>query len=491
MKRERNQMLRFWLLLVVVALVTGGMYFLPSQIGSWELKRVDMLSSLREEDPMIDLASESLSPTTDAVAPIRLETADAQSSSMDKESTHPHVPQRSPEETQALQAQDAEHQARIMAITETEADVVPIEDAQLGRGALAHFYRQLSSRSTLGRPVRIAVLGDSFIEGDIFTDALREALQSRYGGSGVGWLPLSSEVAGFRASIKQEFGKWQDVSILKKASAPVPMTGHYYTANASGPWVKYTLPSRARAYEQATLYYSTASGANASIRTEQDTITCALEPTDAGTIASQILIAANRHKLHFGLNGSTEGLKLYGIALDGLSGIAVDNMSLRGNSGTILRGLNEEVGRAFASARPYDLIILQYGLNVVSAKQSNYSNYGAQMDKVVERLRNFYPKASILIFSVSDRGQRTASGIQTLKTIPALHQEQRALAQRHGLAFWSIATAMQRLGGAEQMTSRGQMAKDYTHLSHKGGREVAKLFVKALELEKNYYETAN
>lgn len=36
------------------------------------------------------------------------------------------------------------------------------------------------------RPVRIAVLGDSFIEGDILTADLRERLQQAYGGGGAG-----------------------------------------------------------------------------------------------------------------------------------------------------------------------------------------------------------------------------------------------------------------------------------------------------------------
>lgn len=486
MKQERNQILRFWLLLVVVALLSGAMYWLPERIGSWEIKQVDLLFSLREEREEQDWEANTPSSATDAAAPIQI--ADTISVDAPTATLRPSTPQRTAEETQVLQSQDAAHQAHVEASTDLDSDLVPIEDSQIGRGALAYFYGQLARRATLGRPVRIAVLGDSFIEGDIFTDALRQALQSRYGGGGVGWMPLSSEVAGFRVSVKHEFGKWQDVSILNKASAPVPMTGHYYTSSGSGSWVRYTLPHKDSSYEQATLYYSAASVVNASVRTEQDTLALALEPTNVGSIADKKLITASRNRLHFSLNGATDGLRLYGIALESLDGISVDNMSLRGNSGTILRGLNEEVGKAFAAARPYDLIILQYGLNVVSAKQSNYSHYGAQMDKVVAKLRSFYPESSILIFSVSDRGQRTAAGIQTLKTIPVLHAEQRALAQRHGLAFWSLTTAMQRLGGAEQMTNKGQMAKDYTHLSHKGGREVAKLFVKALELEKNYYE---
>ena len=39
--------------------------------------------------------------------------------------------------------------------------------------------------------VRIAVFGDSFIEADIFTADLREMLQKRFGGCGVGFVTIT------------------------------------------------------------------------------------------------------------------------------------------------------------------------------------------------------------------------------------------------------------------------------------------------------------
>ncbi|MFQ8804906.1 MAG: hypothetical protein ACLR8Y_07075 [Alistipes indistinctus] len=52
--------------------------------------------------------------------------------------------------------------------------------------AMMRFNRALT-RGAAGRPVRIAVLGDSFIEGDIITADLREQLQNLCGGRGVGF----------------------------------------------------------------------------------------------------------------------------------------------------------------------------------------------------------------------------------------------------------------------------------------------------------------
>ena len=65
-----------------------------------------------------------------------------------------------------------------------------IVDYSAGKpGGLDHFYSQLNrlaQRQAVGRPVRIAYFGDSFIEGDILLADLREDLQRQYGGYGVG-----------------------------------------------------------------------------------------------------------------------------------------------------------------------------------------------------------------------------------------------------------------------------------------------------------------
>ena len=44
--------------------------------------------------------------------------------------------------------------------------------------------------------VRKAVFGDSFIEADIFTADLREMLQKRFGGCGVGFVTITSMTSG-------------------------------------------------------------------------------------------------------------------------------------------------------------------------------------------------------------------------------------------------------------------------------------------------------
>lgn len=56
--------------------------------------------------------------------------------------------------------------------------------------------------------VRIAVFGDSFIEADIFTADLREMLQKRFGGCGVGFVTITSITNGYRPTVRHTFRGW-------------------------------------------------------------------------------------------------------------------------------------------------------------------------------------------------------------------------------------------------------------------------------------------
>lgn len=89
-------------------------------------------------------------------------------------------------------------------VERTESGILPIEDYTTdGKGA----YR-LRQAIASGRFARIAIVGDSYIEGDIFSQNVREKLQSLYGGAGVGYVNMYSEFPGFRRSVKQSGKGW-------------------------------------------------------------------------------------------------------------------------------------------------------------------------------------------------------------------------------------------------------------------------------------------
>ncbi|MDE6121949.1 MAG: hypothetical protein K2F76_01800, partial [Duncaniella dubosii] len=91
-------------------------------------------------------------------------------------------------------------------------ELVRIEDyTTLGVG-LTNFKAALGE----GGLARVAVVGDSYIEGDIFTQDLRSLLQGEYGGEGVGYVNMHTNFPGFRRSVKQSGDGWKTFTANKK-----------------------------------------------------------------------------------------------------------------------------------------------------------------------------------------------------------------------------------------------------------------------------------
>ena len=124
---------------------------------------------------------------------------------------------------------------------------------------------------------------------------------------------------------------------------------------------------------------------------------------------------------------------------------------------------------------PYDLIIIHFGLNVVTDKTSDAMcrNYINRMKKVVATMREAYPQASIVIFSVPDRVQRSADGFHSLKGVLRLVDFQRVLASECNVAYLNVHQIMGGKNCMKKYVDEGLAAKDYTHLTYKGGKKIA------------------
>ena len=228
------------------------LYFLPDNILGWEPNKVDLLSDLRREQ------ADSLTASEDAMA-LSQQARSTDKQVQERERIHREL------EAQAKSATPDTLLSAGVQDTTLHNTASILVDMTPGHDGLRTFFSQLRRRSSLGRPVRIAVLGDSFIEGDIFTSSIRRQLQSRYGGAGVGWLPLSSETAAFRRTVRHEFKGWKDHNQLH-SKGRYPLSGHYYTGSV-GDWARYTLPKGSRPCSEATIYYKAPSGATLEVST--------------------------------------------------------------------------------------------------------------------------------------------------------------------------------------------------------------------------------
>ncbi len=341
--------------------------------------------------------------------------------------------------------------------------------------------------------VRIAFYGDSFIEGDIFCGSVRDTLQTLFGGRGVGYVPITSHVIGFRNTVKQQFGNWKTYSIINKpdsgAALEMGPAGYSFIPQADN-WVEFTSSRQRylRQFESLRVYYRSR-GTSFLHYTLDDTLYRVAELKKSRRLREwkKDKIHARRIELEF---EDVDSLEVFGVSFEGEPGVYVDNFGMRGNSGIGLYGISPETFKAFNRYRDYKLIILQYGLNAINFDSSRYSWYADRMVTVINRLKEVFPKASIVLLSVSDRSSNVNGRYRTEKTIPTLRDTQRRIAQKTGIVFWDLYEAM---GGENSMVkfvraTPALAAKDYTHLTFKGGKKLAGELVGSILFELEKYE---
>ena len=346
------------------------------------------------------------------------------------------------------------------------------------------FFKVLNGLKQGNGKGRIAMFGDSFIEGDIFCADVRNALQDVFGGNGVGFVPITSEVAQFRFTIGHEYNGFQSYSVVKKVDQyePYGPGGFCFTAGSNNNVTYSTKTSykHLNLFRDVKLFYN--SPENTTIKYSLNNVggnVINVSPSDK--LQQAILKNVNATTISFSFPVS-DTLKLYGVSFEDSTGIYVDNFGLRGNSGLGLNQISEKMNQQFNQLQDYQLIILQYGLNVVAPDSKDLNWYINPMISVVQRLKRSYPDAAILLLGVSDRSTKIDGDYRTMESIPVMIAAQREIARRSQVAFFNLFEAM---GGNNSMVSYVESDpplanKDYTHLTFQGGRKVAGIFVKTL-----------
>ena len=366
--------------------------------------------------------------------------------------------------------------------------IVCLEDYSTDNKGLQPFVQKLKRHKS--EPVRIAFFGDSFIEGDILTGPLRDTLQKLFDGRGQGFMPVYSEVAKFRTTIKHEFEQLQQKSIIGKYTTE-PMFGPagQMTRALQDNWISYSPGKNQKKLERLSLLYSNPNGGTVHI-TLNDTIERELNLVPEPLLGRLLLTEAGATSIRLNFN-SADSTNLYGVIAEGSSGVYVDNLAMRGNSGLALTRIQSKIFARLKSIRPYHLIVLQFGLNVVAEQDStDYSWYVAGMKNVINHFREAFPESSVLVVGISDRSINTDGGFKTMPAVMRMRNAQRRIAEKTGVLFWDTFEAM---GGENSMVKLAAAqpplaGKDHTHLNARGGQMLAGKLAKALLFEIKQYE---
>lgn len=374
--------------------------------------------------------------------------------------------------------------------------VEPIKDYAAGKpNGLDGFYEKLTllaNKQAVGRPVRIAYFGDSYIEGDILLADLREDLQQLYGGYGIGWLDAGNDINQYKHTVTNKFSGLVEHMVKKPTSYDVQKAGiaeRYYTA--SGPVQISLAPFELHEYkhtdmwERTQLYLLTTGGTSVNFAIDggkSQTIT--LAPSNSVQVAE--VQGRTSNALIKLLAGNAI---LYGTAQESAEGVMVDNFSMRGSGGQTLAHLPEKMLKEFANIRPYDLIVFQFGVNAITPETTTekLKKYIDEMKLVVEHFKKCFPETSILVMGCPDRGSKSSTD-GTMKGVEELETLQAKLAKDCQVGFYSLFNAMGGAGSMIKMVDEQDMGtKDYTHINYKGGKYVSQRIFKSIVAgQKNY-----
>jgi len=361
---------------------------------------------------------------------------------------------------------------------------------------LGRFFAALNQSEHEKKRIRIAWFGDSMIEGDLITSTVRNIMQKEFGGRGVGFVPMLTTVAGFRKTIDQSSSTdWQTISVLKPQRGLFPgISGQVYVPNAvknstTPSWATFSAPSyeAKSSFQSVKLYYGRSSNGSINYSFDGNQFNDSLK--GGSLVNEQILITKpGFHMLKAAFKG--DSLTVFGISDESENGILIDNLSLRGNSGTPMQAIPEKVLKGFNKYLKYDLIVLQYGTNVVTGADTNMFWYECGMIKVINRLKRNFPQADILLISVGDKSYKENMQFVTQPSVPVLVETQRRIARHTGIAFWNLFQAM---GGQNSMVKwveaeKPLANKDYTHLNYRGAAKIGKIISNNLLNEYQLYK---
>ncbi len=370
--------------------------------------------------------------------------------------------------------------------------------------SLNNFYSRLNDLKKNPGKIRIAYFGDSIIEGDLISKGLREQFQTNFGGEGVGFVNITSIVSKFRDTVQHDFSSnWKTFTLVNHTPKNikngisgfvfVPSYRKYVEIDSvvhkleDSSWVSYkavkTHPHLDN-FQHVRLFYGPVKNkCHLKYKLDNNSFSTNL----IGSQAVNSLTLNNFTKIKsVSLNFIPEDtLSVYGLSFESPTGVILDNFSLRSNNGLNLMHIRPDIVKQFNDKLNYNLIILQYGINVSNYDTKNYTWYENGYCKLINYLKKGFPNATILVVTPTDQAVKNGMDYISNPSLPLIVNAQKNAAIKTGVAYWDLFEAM---GGENSIINWVNAAiplanMDYTHLTPYGAKKLSKLFWRSLMRE--------
>lgn len=190
------------------------------------------------------------------------------------------------------------------------------------------------------------------------------------------------------------------------------------------------------------------------------------------------------------LSGNAE---IYAVSADGPYGVAVDNIAMRGSSGTIFHRINPELLAESYKAMNARLIIMEYGGNMVPAMSNNEKSVEwlkKIVTKQIQAIQKANPDADILFIGPADMAKQQDGEWKTYPGLAVTIKNLREVALDNGAAYWDMHRVMGGNGSMIKWANKEPALgfTDHIHFTRRGAAYMGDLFCAALRMHYDYFK---
>ena len=347
------------------------------------------------------------------------------------------------------------------------------------------FFDKASAAQSQGQTVRVVHYGDSQIELDRISSNLRSFFQSKFGGSGPGLLPIVQPVP--TATVTQwateSFTAYTSYGIGNRDKNGYGIMGKYYRVTGNGTCGF----SHTRTNHVRLLLNDRAGSFTATLKDKDSDYSDTLRAdstTGFKILEWRLPTATTAFNLHF--SGSAD---LHGVMVDNGSGIAVDNIPMRGCAGYIFTSLGTSLLQQSYQRTSVGMLILQYGGNAMPGitSKAGVDYYAKEIGRQIRYLQSIYPNTPILFIGPADMATKVDGELRSYPLIGYMTEALKREVLANGAAFWNIYEVMGGDGSIIRWANKGWSGADYVHFSNRGAAEIGKYLVDAFSTLYDYY----
>lgn len=357
------------------------------------------------------------------------------------------------------------------------------------------FFASIERAYSQQRTIRILHYGDSQIELDRISNNIRDYFQSHFGGGGPGMLSLYNSVPSttIRQSFSGNYTRYalygggaknddNDYGIMAKSFR---VSGNN-SFQASSPKPKRNKTER-KTYNKIALFCTPRSE---DFRVAFGDSKVSIDEGDETYTATPQLIRwdldSSVADFTIKISGQAD---IYGVIVDNDYGVAVDNIPMRGASGTFLSQMNDTLLTSYYEMLDVGMIILQFGGNAVPSlySEDGVNYYVKRIGSQIRYLQAVRPGVPILFIGPSDMSTRINGAMTTYPWLPFLVARLQETVLANGAAFWNLYEVM---GGKNSMVAwvqKGWAGSDYIHFAPSGANQVGRVLTQSFQSMYEFY----